>query len=71
MKQLHYGINIDKNMRNPKKTWALLKEISMSVRAPQNIDKLIIQDREITNNSEIANEFNEFSQKLDNLYLNQ
>ena len=60
MKQLHYEINIDKNQKNPKKTWELLKEISTGTKTTHNIDKLIVNDNVLYDNLEMANEFNNF-----------
>lgn len=61
MKQLYYEQNIAKNIKNPKKTWEILKEISTGVKNNSKIEKIKARGKTLTDKSEISNEFNTFS----------
>ncbi len=60
MKQLHYESSLTKCQKNPKKTWEILKELSTGQNNTAKIDKIKAGDKLITNNMDIAENFNSF-----------
>ncbi len=59
-KQLYYENSLTKCQKNPKRTWELLKEISTGKRHASKIEKIVTDNKSLSNDSEIAEEFNTF-----------
>jgi sarcosine oxidase/L-pipecolate oxidase len=59
-KQRYYSENLNRNVKNPKRSWELLKEAANLNKTRSEIDKLCINGNNITDKLEIANEFNDF-----------
>ena len=59
-KKLYYMNNIVKNAKNPKKTWDILRELTTGKTEKNQIDKIKVNDKIITEPTCMANEFNNF-----------
>jgi hypothetical protein len=59
-KQKYYSDNLNLNVKNPKRSWELLKEAANLNKSRTEIEKLYSNGRNITDKLEIANEFNDF-----------
>ena len=59
-KKLHYLSSIDKNVKNPKKTWDILRELTTGNKTQQSIDKISADGVTLSDPTQIANEFNKF-----------
>ena len=56
----HYQSNIEQNIKNPKKTWDILRELTTGKKDQTPIEKIKIDGKVITDPTQIANEFNSF-----------
>jgi len=63
-KQKYYAENLQKNIKNPKRTWDLLKEAANLNKANSKVDSIEKNGLIITDPKEIADEFNEFFTKI-------
>ena len=59
-KKMHYLSNIERNSKNPKKTWDILRELTSGKKVQTPIDKIKVNNITITDPTSIANEFNTF-----------
>jgi hypothetical protein len=59
-KKLYFDKQLKTNIKNPKKTWDILKELTTGKNDKQQIDKIKVDDRLITDPQVIAEEFNSF-----------
>ena len=59
-KKIHYQNNIERNAKNPKKTWDILRELTTGKKAKVPIDKIKIDGKIITDPTSIAENFNNF-----------
>ena len=59
-KKFHYQSNIEQNIKNPKKTWDILRELTTGKKDQTPIEKIKIDGKVITDPTQIANEFNSF-----------
>ena len=59
-KKLHYLSSIEKNVKNPKKTWDILRELTTGNKTQQSIDKISTDGVTLSDPTQIANEFNKF-----------
>ena len=59
-KKIHYQNNIERNAKNPKKTWNILRELTTGKKATVPIDKIKIDGKIITDPTSIAENFNNF-----------
>ena len=57
---MYYMNNIVKNAKNPKKTWDILRELTTGKTEKNQIDKIKVNDKIITEPTCMANEFNNF-----------
>ncbi len=64
MKQLYYEKTLEKNRKNPRKTWETLKELTTGNKNTNTINRLLINGIYVDNHQEIANEFNNFFTKI-------
>jgi hypothetical protein len=59
-KQLYYSENLNKNVKNSKRTWELLKEAANLTKNTNKIEKIDKDGTILTDPTEIATEFNDF-----------
>ncbi len=59
-KQKYYLENLNKTVKNPKRSWELLKEAANLSKSKSNIDKIEKDGLILTDPLDIANEFNDF-----------
>jgi hypothetical protein len=59
-KNMYYECSFEKFQKNPKKSWDLLKEVSIGQSNPQKNSKIVVDGNEITDNLQMAEEFNNF-----------
>ena len=59
-KKLYYELKLSENSRNPKKTWDILRELTNSKNSKTMTDKIVVNNATITDETEMANEFNKF-----------
>ena len=59
-KKLHYQTNIERNSKNPKKTWDILRELTSGRKEQTPINKLKVGNKTLTDPTSISNEFNSF-----------
>ena len=59
-KKFHYQSNTEQNIKNPKKTWDILRELTTGKKDQTPIEKIKIDGKFITDPTQIANEFNSF-----------
>ena len=59
-KQNFYLENLNRNIKNPKRSWELLKEAANLSKSKSNIDKIEKDGQILTDPLDIANEFNDF-----------
>ena len=57
-KKFHYQSNTEQNIKNPKKTWDILRELTTGKKDQTPIEKIKIDGKFITDPTQIANEFN-------------
>jgi hypothetical protein len=57
---MYYECSFEKFQKNPKKSWDLLKEVSIGQSNPQKNSKIVVDGNEITDNLQMAEEFNNF-----------
>ncbi len=60
MKTLHYESSLKKSQKNPRKTWNILKELTTGNNVTQKIEKIVLNNTTINDNSEMAENFNNF-----------
>jgi hypothetical protein len=59
-KKLYFEKELQKSIKDPKKTWDILKE-AININKPlSNVDRITVNDTKITDNKTMANEFNKF-----------
>ena len=63
-KKLHYLKNLELSAKNPKKTWDILKELTSGKSEQVQIDKIKVDGKIITDQSAMADEFNDFFTKV-------
>ena len=63
-KKLYFNSNLEKNIKNPKKTWDLLKEAANLQTTKVNIDKISSDNITLTDPKSIADKFNDFFVKI-------
>jgi hypothetical protein len=61
---MYYECSFEKLKKKPKKSWDLLKEVSVGQSNPQKISKITVNGEEITDNQKMAEEFNNFFSKV-------
>ena len=54
-KKLHYLSSIEKNVKNPKKTWDILRELTTGNKTQQSIDKISADGVTLSDPTQIAN----------------
>jgi hypothetical protein len=59
-KKLYFNYELKNNVKNPKKTWEVLKEAANLTKTNSSIDKINGTNGLITNPTDIANKFNDF-----------
>ena len=59
-KKLHYLSSIERNAKNPKKTWDILRELTTGKKDQTPIEKIKTNGTILTDPSKITNEFNTF-----------
>jgi hypothetical protein len=59
-KKLHISQKLTENAKNPKKMWEILNEITGGNKGGSKIDKLSINDNDVSDPILIAEEFNKF-----------
>jgi hypothetical protein len=59
-KKLYFNSELKNNVKNPKKTWEVLKEAANLTKTNSSIDKINGTNGLITNPTDIANKFNDF-----------
>ena len=59
-KKLHYLNNIERNAKNPKKTWDILRELTTGKKDQPPIDKIKVNGKLVTDPTQMSNEFNNF-----------
>jgi hypothetical protein len=59
-KKLHISQKLTENAKNPKKMWEILNEITGGKKGGSKIDKLLINDNDVSDPNLIAEEFNKF-----------
>ena len=59
-KRLHYDNQLKANIRNPKKTWDILKELTTGHKTQSTIDKITVDNQVITDPTNMADNFNKF-----------
>jgi hypothetical protein len=59
-KNRHFEENLNANVKNPKRTWELLKEVTVGTKHQKKIDKITVNGEQISDPSLIAEEFNSF-----------
>ena len=55
-----YEESLNANVKNPKKTWEILKEVTIGKKQNKKIEKLVVGGKEISDPQLIAEEFNSF-----------
>ena len=63
-KKLYYLANIERNIKNPKKTWDILRELTTGKKEQSPIDKLKVEGKLISDPTQIAKEFNKFFTRI-------
>jgi hypothetical protein len=59
-KKMSIEENLNKNVKNPKKTWDILREVTMGNKKQEQVEKLLVDNELITDPELISNEFNKF-----------
>jgi Reverse transcriptase (RNA-dependent DNA polymerase) len=59
-KKLHISNKLTENAKNPKKMWEILNEITKGKKGECKIEKIKVNDAELTDPKQIAEEFNKF-----------
>ena len=62
-KIVHVNAKIKANVKNPKKTWDILKEITAGTSDQVQIDKIVVNGEIICEQNKMAEEFNNFFAK--------
>jgi hypothetical protein len=63
-KTMYYECSFEKFKKTQKKSWDLLKEVSVGQSNPQKVSKITVNGEEITDNQKMAEEFNNFFSKV-------
>jgi hypothetical protein len=56
----YFEENLNANVKNPKKTWELLRQATIGTKQNKNIDKIVANGEQISDPPQIADVFNEF-----------
>ena len=59
-KTLYFRQKLRDNVKNPKKTWNLLKEATVGTKHCPKIEKIVVDGKQITDAPSISDEFNKF-----------
>jgi capsular polysaccharide biosynthesis protein len=59
-KNRYFEENLNANVKNPKKSWELLKEVTIGTKQNKKIQKISVNGEQISDSLLIAEEFNSF-----------
>ncbi len=62
--------DLNENVKNPKKTWEILKEATVGAKSNSKIEKITVDGKQISDPSCIADEFNKFFTSIGNSISN-